>query len=909
MMSEKPYGSGYFGEWIEDEFGLPAYRYACDQILDPKAKTLVNEAWRDKTEHLHQVGNDRLVGVASNYGHIQVRQDEGSPKFLNDYDPPHSQFGGGFGYLTGETVILGTFYPGIAESFERIFGMGYYRKQVKGGGMAVDQIVFAPFGDDPLLVSQVTVKNERSEPMDVRWVEYWGCQVYQFSYRSFMRSLSKKRPAPELRREFTKRFNHIITVLDDNRGLLNEKSFKGRSFGDRFGWALLNLYLRTKGKHLTGGAVKAPVKEAVLEDLNPPTTFLVSLDAPFDDYGTSATQYFGEGEAISPHGIQQHLPKSESEDDELGMFLERRLHLEAGESKTVWFGYGYLPEGFDLDDLIAKYKDDLHLLLHKSSEEWKKNRIQIDLQDEKWVDRELQWHNYYLRSNLTYDSFFKEHILSQGHVYQYLIGFQGAARDPLQHALPFVFSNPEIVKDVLRYTLKTVTPDGEIPYGIAGSGMYMPAPFRPSDQELWLLWLASEYVLATRDLQFLDEELPMYPVYGSKVKHARVKDVLSKCYLHFVESIGIGKHGLQRLSNGDWNDNMVVGYVPEENRDVVEEQGESVLNAAMSTYVLDLYSELLNYEGDSVFAGYVSKYANAQREAVRKQWTGKWFKRAWLSEELGWVGTDEIWLEPQPWSIIGGAAYSEQAETLVQSIDEGMRKPSKIGAMILAKTSDQMVGAPGTGTNAGVWASINGTLIWALAKVNGSLAWDEWKKNSLAIHAEAYPDIWYGIWSGPDTLNSELSDYPGGTVITTAELKEGEEEEKEMVDGLIIVNWTDYPVMNMHPHAWPLYTIAKLLGIEFTHQGVDFTPIIPKEEYRFASPLIEFEKTRTGYIGQYAPKVAGEWQITIKLDEGELRRFSSLEVNGKSESIVIDEGRIVLSGEGNSENPLRWSLR
>ena len=65
--------------------------------------------------------------------------------------------------------------------------------------------------------------------------------------------------------------------------------------------------------------------------------------------------------------------------------------------------------------------------------------------------------------------------------------------------------------------------------------------------------------------------------------------------------------------------------------------------------------------------------------------------------------------------------------------------------------------------NAGIWPSLNGTLIWALALVNGELAWDEWKKNTLALHAEAYPDVWYGIWSGPDTYNSVLSKYPGQT--------------------------------------------------------------------------------------------------------------------------------------------------
>ena len=76
---KKPYGSGYFGEWIQDEFGLPAFHYTCDQIKDPKAVTEVNPGILAATEHIHQVGNDRIVAVASNYGHVRVRQDEGAP--------------------------------------------------------------------------------------------------------------------------------------------------------------------------------------------------------------------------------------------------------------------------------------------------------------------------------------------------------------------------------------------------------------------------------------------------------------------------------------------------------------------------------------------------------------------------------------------------------------------------------------------------------------------------------------------------------------------------------------------------------------------------------------------------------------------------------------------------------------
>src|SRR5258708_4636909 len=63
----KAYGSGYFGNWIEDEFGLPAFQYTCNQITDPKAVTQVNPGMLSSTEHVHQVGNDRIVAIASNY--------------------------------------------------------------------------------------------------------------------------------------------------------------------------------------------------------------------------------------------------------------------------------------------------------------------------------------------------------------------------------------------------------------------------------------------------------------------------------------------------------------------------------------------------------------------------------------------------------------------------------------------------------------------------------------------------------------------------------------------------------------------------------------------------------------------------------------------------------------------------
>ncbi|TFF89684.1 MAG: hypothetical protein EU548_06880, partial [Promethearchaeota archaeon] len=459
-LTEKKFGSGYFGEWIIDEYDLPAYRYTCNQIKDPTAISPTNEKWRLKTDHSHQVGNDRLVAVASNYGYIQVRQDEGAPKLLNDYDPKRHQYGGGFGYLFDDDKIITTYYTGKQKKFERIFGIGYYRKKVEEHDLSIDQIIFAPFGDDPLLISKVKIINNRNKYVNLRWIEYWGSRMLQFSYKSFMKGIVSKKHTQDIRRNLTDRFMRKFSIIGNElNGILEERLFKGYTFKGKILWGLLNIAVATIARGYSGGAVKRPVKKATLEDKNPPSSFLASLDTPANGFFIDAGKFFGDGGPESPSGLHENFNKNLNADYEVenpGIFLERKFSLEPGEIKTLYFTFGYLIEDKNLQELLNKYKDNYEHLFEDSCNNWKKNRIELALNDLKWVDRELHWHYYYLRSNLTYDTFFKEHILSQGHVYQYLIGFQGASRDPCQHVLPFIFTNPEYVKEIIRYILKTV---------------------------------------------------------------------------------------------------------------------------------------------------------------------------------------------------------------------------------------------------------------------------------------------------------------------------------------------------------------------------------------------------------------------------------------------------------------------
>jgi hypothetical protein len=894
--ANKAYGSGYFGEWIEDEFGLPAFHYTCDQTKDPKAQTEVNPGVLTATEHIHQVGNDRIVAIASNYGHVRVRQDEGAPKFLNDYAPERGCYGSGFGYLTDGKNVLSTLYPGNGESFERIFGIGYFRKQVSGHGYGIDQAIFAPFGDDPVLFSQVTIKNNSSSEANLRWIEYWGCQLYQFSFRPFMQMFGGK-SMHDLRRDFAERFAHHFHAAAGGSGLVETKEFLGRDAQDEKQFQGMIAYLeKSPNPFLTAPDKKVP-KDAEFDDLNPPSTFLLSLDAPASGMSTNGKAFFGADGANHPAGSQRELDGDLAQSGTgSALLLERKLSLNPGDSRTFTFLYGYLPAGFAVESLAAKYRASASNALRESSAQWKKHGLRFSTSEEPWVAREVEWNHYYLRSGFSYDDFFKQHIVSQAAIYQYVMGFQGAARDPLQHALPFIFSDPHLVKEVLLYTLSEVRPDGSIPYGIVGHGMPMPTTSdKSSDIPMWLLWVVSEYVLATRDVHFLDAEVTTF--YGDTVGRDSVGNLLARCYRHLTDDVHTGEHGLMRMLQDDWNDALVNAWTTlAESKEVVE-KSESVLNSAMAAYVFDYYARMLEYAGiKNDGTAPIRKNAEEHRKAVQAQWTGQWFRRAWLGPTNGWLGEKCIWIEPQPWAMIGGSSNAEQTRTLVESIDRELRKPFTIGAIQLSSGPDQAQkgmwhSEPGEQVNGGVWPSLNQTLIWAMAGVDGAMAWDEWKKNSFAHHAEVYPEIWYGTWSGPDVLNSALSKHPGATT------------------GGKPFGWTDFPVLNMHTHACPLYALTKLVGLEFTGDGVTLAPTLPLTSFRFDSALLGLIKTADGYEGWYNPSTQGTYAIRVKLPAEAAKVVSRVEVNGRRIDRPPAAGLIEMRGQGGGGTPLRWSIR
>jgi cellobiose phosphorylase len=129
------------------------------------------------------------------------------------------------------------------------------------------------------------------------------------------------------------------------------------------------------------------------------------------------------------------------------------------------------------------------------------------------------WHSYNTHAALTFDDYFNQTILDQGTDYRYGGGFQGAARDPLQHLLPLLYTRPAAARSIILYTLRELQAPGSlvhgppyflIPYGVIQHGYVAPWGLRPSDLELALFLAVGEYVLATGDAGLFDEVVTTY---------------------------------------------------------------------------------------------------------------------------------------------------------------------------------------------------------------------------------------------------------------------------------------------------------------------------------------------------------------------------------------------------------------
>jgi Glycosyl hydrolase 36 superfamily, catalytic domain/Glycosyltransferase family 36 len=847
-------GSGIFGSWFVDGFGLPAYRYQLDPDRDPRTR---QPELKGSTDAWHQLGNDHIVATAHTRGHVQLWSQDRAYQWVNLAVPAAGQYAGGYGYLrTAGGRVISTLYadrPAGART-QRAFATGYLGRLTAVRRLSVKEQVYAPFGDDPLLLHDVTIRNSSRRPLRASWIEYWGVNP-----RSVVntRYLGIARPAYDRR----------------------TRTLSARQLPDDV-------------------------------DKRPLTMFAATLRGRVADWETDATRFFGSGGRAKPAEVKRGslsrtlasrheggIPGTAGTPGEPGhtMFAFRSpVVVQPGGQVTLRYAYG-LARAQRIGGLVKRWRKSRNPLV-RSERAWRKwlPRVRLGARRD-WLSRELQWDAYMLRSGATYEESCGHHILSQGGYYQYEVGIQAAYRDPLQHILPLIYADPELARETIRYSAGEQTSTlGFLPYSL--TEMCQPARHGTSaDLDLWLLLAAAEYGLGTRDLSFFDERLPW--ANGGR---ATLWSHLRQAHRN-QESRRAPHGGYIAGTNGDWSDfsTSFLGMT------------ESTLVTAQHAYIYPRLAELADARGDSAFAADLRADATELRAVLAREWTGRgWYSRGYGAS--GQIGTGVIFGEPQPWALLAGVPSAAQATTLVANIRRFLtgvgapaqtHGPAKIGSSQSPARNDPDVTEhtepeAGIGGNnavyvGGAWYAINGWLTWALGELDGVVpnareyAFDEYERNTLTAHARAYPRHWSGVISVDDVCNAHYTPDPSNCGI-----------------GL----FSGWNTQIMHQPSWGLFTTLKLAGLNPVRDGYEIDPHLPMSDFSVRLPDVGIEYGRAQARGYLRPHGRKSLKLTVTLPAGLRKGRAVAYVNGHRVASSRAGDRLTFTARARGARAIDWAV-
>ncbi len=805
-------GGGIFGEWVKDQYGLVAYQYEIDEVSNEKAQ------WKRGEEApslmWHQIGNLHINAIAANHGFVQLFYNDSAQRWVNFFNPEALRYAGGFGFVLDGDTAFTTYYPyAPREKYNlRRFGQGYFEKELAHNQLLVNETVFAPAGDLSALVMRVELKNLSDQKKQVQYVAYFDVNPMEV----MVLGSQKRDQAAGAKAIFAPEFSS-----DKSMVIARSKKLWGKDGG-----------YPTK---VMGRDPEYP--DIFLASLNHGTALAANPDVLFTTNGFK-------GAAGLKNLIANPGPVS---GNNFSLFNAVTILLAPGEEKVLHFAYGYA-KAEKPASVIAKIGDP-EQAFSNTIKYWQDERPVFTADQDQYLSRELEWNHYYVASSFLYDGYYNRHFAPQGGHYLYNMGVNGATRDLAGYTLGLIYFRPDLAREMIELCLEDQETSGRLFYDFEGYGKRYSIPYRPSDLSLWILWAATEYVFATRDFDFLKKELPYWP--KEKGERGTVSDHLTRAYEHLEHDIGLGRHELIQLRMSDWNDQMTLLVTKNDPIDFIATffDGESALNSAMACYILPQFSALLTTAGDGKRATEVDAFYKKVKAGLQKQWLAQgWYPRAYSALGKSF-GRKDIFLEPQVWALLSDNLMSkDQQDLLLNNIEEKLRKPSKLGMLISSDTKGSLFAKPGEQERGGIWFAINGPGAYALAKYRPETGYDELKKNTLAWHGAEYPQLWYGIWSGPDSFNSVFSDRPGQSWI-----------ESKFTGGPM-----EYPVQNNNAHADMMWGFARMAGFNATAEGYRIEPLIPLEHYKLETPLLGLEKSPDRLAGYFVFTSSGWMTLSVK---------------------------------------------
>ncbi len=331
--------------------------------------------------------------------------------------------------------------------------------------------------------------------------------------------------------------------------------------------------------------------------------------------------------------------------------LQVEIFLEPGESKTVVFTLGAAENGReDPYELIARYTTP-----EKSAQALQEvHALWSRFVDQEYVQTPDEALNLMTNYWLKYQAI-SCRLWGKAAFYQVSAGY--GFRDQLQDSLIFLPGEPEYTRRQLLLHAAQQFIEGDVLhwwFSIRGGGPRTNC----SDDLLWLPFVLDSYLKETADYSLLDEPVPYLNGPAESIYH-HCKHAIERAFSRF------SPRGIPLMGDHDWNDGLnAVGTLL---------KGESFWMAEFLYYILGNFIPLARRCGDERFAQKCAGVAASLKQALNLHgWDGAWYLQATTDEGLllGSHHNEEgqIFLMPNIWAVISGAAEEEKARLAMEAV-------------------------------------------------------------------------------------------------------------------------------------------------------------------------------------------------------------------------------------------------
>lgn len=248
-------------------------------------------------------------------------------------------------------------------------------------------------------------------------------------------------------------------------------------------------------------------------------------------------------------------------------------------------------------------------------------------------------------------------------------------RNYLQDNMGMSYLTPQVARAAFLHALSQQEPTGAMPDGILlvpGAELKYINLVPHTDHCVWLPVCLKAYLDETDDYGLLGE-----PVADQAGLTRTVLERITQAMRWLLQTRD--ERGLSYIAQGDWCDPMnMAGY---------RGKGVSGWLSVATAYALNLWAGICDASGAAVPTEEFRAAAAAINRAVNTHlWDGQWFGRGITDDNVVFgVSRDRegrIFLNPQSWSILSGAASEAQRPLMIRAIAEHLETP--YGVMTLA---------------------------------------------------------------------------------------------------------------------------------------------------------------------------------------------------------------------------------